>query len=57
MFDTWMAITGKQCPEFYVQMFKQNNPPVSEKVDEIRAKFGVRLWWIDRKEKKRYILN
>ena len=52
-----MAITGKQCPEFDVQMFKQNNPPVSEKVDEIRAKCGVRLWWIDRKEKKRYILN
>ena len=57
LFDAWMTITGKQCPEFDVQMFKQNNPSVSEKVDEIRAKCGVRLCWIDREEKKRYILN
>ena len=57
LFDAWMTITGKQCPEFDVQMFKQNNPSVSEKVDEIRAKCGVRLCWIDREENKRYILN
>ena len=38
-------------------MFKQNNPSVSEKVDEIRAKYGVRLCWIDREEKKKYIQN
>ena len=53
LFDAWMTITGKQCPEFDVQMFKQNNPSVSEKVDEIRAKCGVRLCWIDREEKKK----
>ena len=57
LFDAWMTITGKQRPEFDVQMFKQNNPSVSEKVDEIRAKCGVRLCWIDREEKERYILN
>ena len=57
LFDAWMTITGKQRPEFDVQMFKQNNPSVSEKVDEIRAKCGVRLCWIDREEKKRYIIN
>ena len=47
LLDAW--ITGKQRPEFDVQMFKQNNPSVSETVDEIRAKCGVRLCWIDRK--------
>ena len=57
LFDAWMTIRGKQCPEFDVQMFKQDNPSVSEKLDEIRAKCGVRLCWIDREEKKRYILN
>ena len=56
LFDAWITIAGKQCPEFDVQMFKQNNPSVSEKVDEIRSKCGVRLCWIDRAEKK-YILN
>ena len=39
----WMPITGKQRPEFDVQMFKQNNPSVTEKVDKIRAKCGVCL--------------
>ena len=43
LFDPWMNITGKQRPEFDVQMFKQNNPTVSKKVDEIRANCGVRL--------------
>ena len=57
LLDAWMTITGKQRPEFDVQMFKKNNPSVSGKVDEIRAKCGVRLCWIDREEKKRYILN
>ena len=57
LFDVWMTITGNQRPEFDVQIFKQNNPSVSEKVDEIRAKCGVRLCWIDREEKKRYISN
>ena len=57
LFDAWMTITGKQRPEFDVQIFKQNNPSVSEKVDEISAKCGVRLCWIDREEKKRYISN
>ena len=52
-----MTITGKQRPEFDVKIFKQNNPSVSEKVDEIRAKCGVRLCWIDREEKERYISN
>ena len=56
LLDAWMKITGKQCPEFDVQMFKQNNLSVSEKVDEIRAKCGKLLCWIDREEKKRYIL-
>ena len=28
LFDAWMTITGKQRPEFDVQVFKQNNPPV-----------------------------
>ena len=37
-------------------MFKQNNSSVSEKVDEIRAKCGVRLCWIDREGKKRIYL-
>ena len=55
LFDAWMTITGKQRPEFDVQIFKQNNPSVSAKVDEIRAQFGVRLCWIDREEKKVYI--
>ena len=49
-------ITGKQCPEFDVQMFKQNNPSVAEKVYEIRAKCRKLLCWIDREAKKRYIL-
>ena len=49
LLDAWMKITGKQRPEFDVQMFKQNNPSVSETVDEIKAKCGVRLCWIDRK--------
>ena len=57
LFDAWMTITGKQRPEFDVQMFKQNNPSVSGKVDEIRAKCVVRLCCIDREEKKKYILN
>ena len=57
LFDAWMKITGKQRSEFDVQIFKQNNPSVSEKVDEIRAKCGVRMCWIDREEKKRYIFN
>ena len=57
LFDAWMTITGKQRPEFEVQIFKQNNPSLSEKVDEIRAKCGVCLCWIDREEKKRYIFN
>ena len=52
-----MTITGKQRPEFDVQVFKQNNPSMSEKVDEIRAKCEVCLCWIDREEKKRYIIN
>ena len=43
-----MTITGKQCPEFDVQMLKQGNLSVSEMVGEIRAKCGVRLFWIDR---------
>ena len=43
LFDAWLTITGKQRPEFDVQMFKQNNPSVFEKVDEIRAKCGVRV--------------
>ena len=43
LFDPWMNITRKQRPEFDVQMFKQNNPTVSKKVDEIRANCGVRL--------------
>ena len=50
--DAWMTITGKQRPEFDAQMFKQNNPFVSGKVDEIRAKCVVRLYCIDREEKK-----
>ena len=57
LFDAWMTITGKQRPEFDGQMFKQNNPSVSEKVDGIIAKCGARLCWIDIEEKKRYILN
>ena len=57
LFDAWMTITGKQRPEFDVQMFKQNKASVSGKIDEIRAKCGVRLCWIDREEKKRYIIN
>ena len=57
LFDASMTIMGKQRPEFDIQIFKQNNPSVSEKVDEISAKFGVRLCWIDREEKKRYIFN
>ena len=57
LFDGWMTFTGKQRPEFDVQIFKQNNPSMSEKVDEIRAKCGVRLYWIDVEEKKRYISN
>ena len=57
LFDAWMTITGKQRPEFDVQMFKQNKASVSGKIDEIRAKCGVRLCWIDREEKERYILN
>ena len=57
LFDAWMTITGKQRPEFDVQMFKQNKASVSGKTDEIRAKCGVRLCWIDREEKERYILN
>ena len=43
LFDVWMTITQKQRPEFDVQMFKQNNPPVSGKVDEVRGKCGVYL--------------
>ena len=57
LFDGWMTIVGKQRPEFDVQMFKQNNPSVSEKADEIRAKCSVHSCWIDREEKKRYILS
>ena len=57
LFDAWIAITGKQCPEFDVGTFKQKNPSVSAKSDEIRAKCGVRLCWIDREEEKRYIFN
>ena len=57
LFDGWMTIVGKQRPEFDVQMFKQYNPSVSEKADEIRAKCGVHSCWIDREEKKRYILS
>ena len=57
MFNAWMTITGKQRHEFNVQMFKKNNTSVSGKVDEIRAKCGVRLCWIDREEKKKYIIN
>ena len=56
LFDAWMTITRKQRPEFDVQMFKQNNQPVSEKVDEVTANV-LRLCWIDIEEKKRYILN
>ena len=52
LFDAWMTITGKQRPEFDVQIFKQNNSSVSEKIDETRAKCGVCLCWIDREEKK-----
>ena len=40
LLDAWMTITGKQRPEFDVQMLKQNNRSVPEKVDEIRAKRG-----------------
>ena len=57
LFDAWMTITGKHSLEVDVQMFKQNKPSVSEKVDEIRAKCGVRLCRNDREEKKRYILD
>ena len=57
LFDGWMTIVGKQRPEFDVQMFKQNNPSVSEKADEIRAKCSAHSCWIDREEKKRYILS
>ena len=57
LFDAWMTITGKQRAEFDVQMFKQNNASMSGKIDEIRAKCGVRLCWIDIEEKERYILN
>ena len=53
LFDVWMTITQKQRPEFDVQMFKQNDPPVSGKVDEVRGKCGVYLCWIDREEKKK----
>ena len=56
-FDAWIAITGKKCPEFDVEIFKQKNPSVSAKSDEIRAKCGVPLCWIDREEEKRYIFN
>ena len=53
LFDAWMTITWKQCPEFDVQMFKQNNPAMSEKADKIRAKFGVRVCagWIKKRKK------
>ena len=47
-----MTITGKQRPETDVQILKQINPSVSAKVDEIRAKCGVGLCWIDTEEKK-----
>ena len=57
LLDAWMAISGKQHPEFDLQIFKQNNPYVSEKVGEIRAKSGLRICWIDREEKARHILN
>ena len=57
LFDAWIAITGKQCPEFDVEILKQKNPSVSAKSDEIRAKCGVRLCWVDREEEKRYIFN
>ena len=56
LLDAWMTISGKQHPEFDLQIFKQNNPYVSEKVKEIRAKSGLRICWID-KEKARHILN
>ena len=52
LFDAWMTITRKRRPEFDVQMFKQDNPSVSEKVDKMRANCGVRLCWIDKEEKK-----
>ena len=32
-FDAWIAITGKKCPEFDVEIFKQKNPSVSAKSD------------------------
>ena len=53
LFDAWMTITGKQRAEFDIQMFKQSNPSVSEKVDGIRAKCEARLCWIDIEEKKK----
>ena len=33
LFYVWLTITGKQRPEFDVQMFKQSNPSLLEKVD------------------------
>ena len=57
LFDAWMAIERKQHSEFDLQIFKQNNPYISEKVEEIRAKCGLRICWIDREEKARHILN
>ena len=57
LFDACMAITGKQRPEFHVQIFNQNNPTLSEKPAEARAKCGVHQCLINREEEKRYILN
>ena len=58
LFDAWLTITGKQRPKFHVQMFKQSNPPDSEKVNEIREKCGVHLCWIEREEKiDRYVMT
>ena len=34
LLDAWMAISGKQDPEFDLQIFTQNNPYASEKVEE-----------------------
>ena len=52
LFDAWMTNTGKQGPEFDVLMFKENNPTVSGKVDEIRAKWEYVYAGLIEKRKK-----
>lgn len=55
-FNVWIRVLGKKIPEFDTSLFKQNNPSVIQKVQEIRQKSSITMETIDGTVLQKYLI-